>query len=903
MTTDPRPRPPRLARLLLRVSPLGMRRTEVTADLDEIFAERAAREGRARASQRYYRDVLSLWRWNLSVTRLAADAGRDLVHGLRVHRRNPGAVGITVLGLSLAIAVSTAVFTMMNVAIFRAAGVADPDSAIRVMRAMRGGYSTSWSYADYLALREHAPGPIEATLRDAARFSQAPIAASDHTAPSVAVAFVGGDYQRVFGARLLHGRTLSAADDSIGAPAVVVASYGFWAKRLGADPAIVGRQIWLNGVPTTLVGVTDRSFTGLGDQPPAFWAPFASYHVLYSGTPLTRTSLIGVSVYGRTLPGQSLEQTQAQLSPVAAAGSPGGPVLSDARSPGAGGVEGPVLSDARRSGAGGVEGPEQTTGVRLESASSRLGRPSEAGMLAVVVTIVFTVVGLVVLLACVNVANLQLAGAAARQREIGVRLARGAPRRRIIRQLVTESLAFGLVAGAIALVLTTWLVPVLAALVRLPVTVDMTPDLRVYLFLAMVSIAAGIGAGLAPARHGTRGDLVTSLKGDGLRAGGSGRPSRMRALLIGMQAAASLVLLVLAALLTRATVRATTVDVGFDAQQLVSIAPAFGRERYDEARTRAYWTLALERLSGLPGVRAAALTIHPPFGEGHNVRVFRRDGSTYRTYTNDTDAEFFSTIGLRVVRGRTYTREEVAARAHVAVISETLAKDFWPGEDPVGQTMARYEEESSRVIIGVVSDTIAARMREMSSATIYLPIRNLQDGNLIIRSAGPPEAIVPALRDALQPLDSQVRLDISLVSSGLQRQLDEPRIMATLAGALAVLALGLAIVGIYGVTTFVTGQRTREIGLRIAVGASRADVVRLLLVDSLRPVAVGLAAGAVIALLASQLIAGVLYGVGPRDPVAFAGATVVLLTTAAAAIVIPTRRASRVDPVVVLRQS
>jgi predicted permease len=871
MTTDRRPRPPRLARVLLRMSPLGSRRAEVTADLDEVFAERAVREGRGRASLRYYGDVLSLWRWNFSATRLAGDAARDLVHGLRIYRRNPGSVGITVLGLSLAIAVSTAVFSMMNVAIFRAAGVSDPDSAIRVMRAMKGGYSTSWSYADYLALREHAPMPIEATLRDGARFSPAPVAVSDDTVPRVTMAFVGGDYQRVFGARLLHGRMLTPADDSIGAPTAVVASYGFWARRLGADPEIVGRRIWLNGVPATLVGVTDRSFTGLGDQPPAFWATFASYHVLYSGTPVTRTSRVDVSVYGRTLPGQTLEQTQAQLSPVAAAGSSGG--------------------------------PQQTTGVRLESAASRFSSGPDSRTPKIIVTIVMTIVGLVVLLACVNVANLLLAGAAARQREIGVRLALGAPRRRIIRQLVTESLALGLVAGAIALVLTTWLVPMLAALVRLPVTVDMTPDVRVYFFLAVVSIAAGVGAGLAPARHGTRGDLVTSLKGDGPRVGGSARPSRMRATLIGVQAAASLVLLVLAALLTRATLRATTVDVGFDPQPLISIAPAFGRERYDAARAQAYWALALERLRALPGVRAAALTVHPPFGEGHNVRVFRRDGSTYRTYTNDTDAEFFSTIGLRVVRGRTYTREEVAARAHVAVISETLARDFWPGENPVGQTMARYEEESSRVIIGVVSDAIAARMREMSSATVYLPIRNPEDANIIVRSAGAPEAMVPALRDVLQPLDSQVRLDVTLVSTGLQRQLDEPRIMATLAGGLALLALGLAVVGIYGVTTFVTGQRTREIGLRIAVGASRADVVRLLLVDSLRPVAIGLAAGAVVALLASQVFAGVLYGVGPRDPVAFAGATVILLAAAAAAIVIPTRRAARVDPAFVLRQS
>ena len=878
---DPKPpRPPRFARWLLHLRPLGSRRAEVTADLDEIFTERTAAEGASRAARRYYRDVLSLWTWNLSGSRLAGDAVQDLSHGLRVFRRNPGAVAISVIGLSLAIAVSTSVFSLLNATLLRATGVSDPGTTVRVMRAFKDGTATSWSYADYVTLREHARMPVEATLGDGARFTDAPApgrrspgeggAPSDDTGERVQLSFVDEGYLRVFGAVPLHGRILQPVDDSLGAPPVVVASYGFWSRRLAADPSVVGRQIWLNGVPATIVGVAPRSFTGIADEPPAFWAPFASYHVLYRGSPLTRTSPVGVNVYGRIPRGATRTQAEAELGAVAASAA--------TPEPGAG----------------------LTAGVRLDSAGSRFSG-SEGAVLVVIVTIVLTLVGLVVLLACVNVANLQLASAIARRREIGVRLALGAARARIIRQLVTESLALGLAAGAIALLLTTWLGPTLAAVVRLPITVDMTPDVRVYLFLSLISIAAGIGAGLAPARHGTRGDLLTPLKGDGPRAG-SGRPGRMRATLIGVQAAASLVLLVLAALLTRATISATHVDIGFDARPLVSIAPAFGRERYDAAKARAYFDLALERVRGLPNVRAASLTLYPPYGGENALRELKRNGVRYQAYLHETLADYFSTIGLRIVRGRAYTPAEVTAGARVVVISETLARDFWPGQDPVGQTLAPFDG-STDTVIGVASDAITARLRERSAAALYRPLQSVEAGRLVVRAGGAPEALVPAIRNALQALDPRVRLDFTLVAAALQNEVAEPRIMATLAGALATLALGLAIVGIYGVTTFVTGQRTREIGLRIAVGASRGDVLRLLLEDSLRPVAIGLAAGAVVALLASQLLAGILYGVDARDPLAFASAIAGLLVSAAAAVFIPARRAARVDPAFVLRQS
>lgn len=865
-------RPPRFARWLLRLRPLGNRRAEVTADLDEVFADRVEFEGPRRASRRYYRDVLSLWAWNISGRRLAADAAQDLLYGLRVFRRNPGAVAITVLGLSLAIAVSTSVFSLFNASLLRATGVSDPGSTVRVMRTFKDGNATSWPYADYVSLRDNARMPVEASLRDAARFTTSPAARTDDNGERVAMSFVGEGYLRVFGARPVHGRLLQPMDDSLGAAPVAVASYGFWLRRLGADPSVVGRQIWLNGVATTIVGIAPRSFTGITDQPPAFWAPFASYHVLYSGSPLTRTSPVEVNVYGRIPPGATRAQAEADLGAVAAAAATSAPGL-------------------------GV-----TAGVRLDPAGSPAARVEGGGaILALVLTIVTTVLGLVVLLACVNVANLQMASAIARRREIGVRQALGAGRARIVRQLVTESVALGLVAGAIALLLTLWLGPLLAALVRLPVTVDMTPDVRVYLFLSVVSIAAGVGAGLAPARHGTRGDLLTPLKGDGPSAG-SGRPGRLRARLIAVQAAASLVLLVLAALLTRATISATRVDIGFDAQPLLAISPAFVRERYDTAKAQAYWSDALERLRGLPNVRAASLTRFPPYSGGRAVTSLKRNGITYQTYSHETLADYFSTIGLRIVRGRAYTAAEVTSRAPVVVISETLARALWPGQDPLGQTLAPFDG-SNDVVVGVAADAITAHLRERSAAAIYRPLQSVEAASVVVRAAGAPEALVPAIRDTLQALDPAVRLDIMLVASGLQNELEEPRIMATLAAALAGLALALAVVGIYGVTTFVTGQRTREIGLRIAVGASRADLMRLLMWDSLRPVAVGLGAGACLALLLSQLFAGILYGVGARDPLAFVSAIVILLISAAAAVFIPVQRAARVDPAFVLRQS
>jgi predicted permease len=685
--------------------------------------------------------------------------------------------------------------------------------------------------------------------------------------------FVSGSYLPVLNSRVTRGRVLTPSDDVPGAPPVAVLSHAFWSRRLGADPSVVGRAVWLNGATFTVAGVSERGFTGTTDTAPSLWAPIASYHIALGGPPIDRTPTARVNVVGRILVDMPHEQAQAVLSAIAS--TAGGSLPGSDR--------------------------ERLSGVRFERADSRVKR-GEAALLVLVFAIVTIVIGLVVLLACVNVANLLLASAISRQREMSVRLALGASRDRIVRQLLTESVSLGIAGGAIGLLMTMWLVPVLAAASNAPDSIDFAADLRVYLFLGATSVVAGLGAGLVPARHTMHDDLASPLKGARGPAAGGARPQRLRSTLIAVQAAASIVLLVLAALLTRGMLRAAHVDIGFDAARLLTISPAFGRGIYDEKGAKAYWDLALARARAVPGVRLASLSSHSPFASASSVTIFEHGGRRYTIYHNATDADYFETVGLRTVRGRTYTSAEAADSAQVAVISETLARDFFPGEDPIGQPLNRVIEGSPRVVIGVIANAITARLRELGSAAVYYPTESTLASKMMVRTSGPPEALIQSLRSALHPIDTRIRLEIQPVSEAVQRQLAEPRTLATLAGMLAGIALALAVVGLYGVTAFLVGQRRHEISVRIACGATAGDVVRLLVRDSLRPVVLGLAAGLFVAMVAGRLFAGVLYGVSSADPLAFGTAAVVLLVAALGAVIVPTHRAAAVEPASVLRE-
>ncbi len=600
-----------------------------------------------------------------------------------------------------------------------------------------------------------------------------------------------------------------------------------------------------------------------------------------------------MNIVGRVTNGYSNAQAEAELSAVAVTTSAVG-----RRGPEAGEDSSAARQGERDQARAPAEGV--LTGVRFDPIAGRGGKNASA--MALIVVIVMTAIALVLLLACVNVANLLLASAISRQREIGVRLALGASRGRIGRQLLTESLSLGLVGGASGLFFTIWLVPLLAATVQAPMSVDLAPDIRVYLFLGLVSVVAGFGAGLAPARYAIRDDLMSPLKGVGARAEGVTRPVRLRSAFVGVQAGASLVLLVLAALLARGMVRASQVDIGFDGGRLLTMSPEFGRGTT---------MLPGPRCTGSSpsSVCARFLAFNPP-----RLRNIRRSGTP--TGSRFSDALTTATRFITTTRGRSILRRSGCAqsaggctrrrRSKVARHSPSSAKRSRATSSRVriliGQPLGRIIEDSRATIIGVVSNAITARLREQASAALYQPMDRTLAAKMVIRTAGVPGVLIPSVRSAVHSIDPRVRLSITPISERLQQQLEEPRALATLAGILAAVALALAVLGVYGVTAFVVGQRTQEIGVRIALGASGRDIRRLLLHDSLRPVTFGLAAGVFVALLAGRVFAGVLYGVSTADPIAFVAALLVLLSTATLAVIVPTRGAAAVDPVAVLRQ-
>jgi predicted permease len=692
---------------------------------------------------------------------------------------------------------------------------------------------------------------------------------------------VSGGYLPMMNPRASLGRILTAADDAPGAASVVVINHAWWSRTLAADPSIVGQPLWLNGRPFVVVGVTEPGFAGTVDTPPAMWTTLANYHVLHGGAPLDRRSATTVNVAIRLTPGVSIAQAEAGLSSIVRSARLGRTGLADPDAPAGAGTGRGAYTSAPE---------EAATGVRLLSFATRPGK--SGGQIGLIVVVVLTAIGLVLVLACANVTNLLLASAAARRTEIGLRIALGAGRARIVRQLLTESVTLGLIAGALGVLFTAWLIPILVDLVSVPDTFDVKPDGRVYAFLCVISIMAGLGAGLAPARDALR-DMRASN-----RSTGSG--SR-RSVLVAVQAASSMVLLVLAALLARGAAEAARLDVGFDASGLIAISPAFERGTYSAA-AGAFWDLALERVRALPGVQSATLAEVPPFSGASRVTIFNRPGARYTIYHNDTRAEYFGTLGLRLLAGRTYSSDEVSSRAPVAVISEALARDFFPGGNPIGQSLGRIIEGSGATIIGIVSNTITARLREPGAAAVYQPIRDPLTASMIVRTSGSTDPLIGSLQGTVGSIDSRLRVEVTKVIDGLERQRDEPRALSTLAGLLAAVAFVLALVGLYGVTAFITGQRRPEIGVRIALGAHGTDVMRLLMRDCLRPVLGGLAAGVLVAALGSRVLAGILYGISPADPLAFAGALIVLLTAAIVAVFVPARRAAAVDPAAVLRQ-
>ena len=881
------PRLPRLARWLLRLSPVAPgRRGEVQGDLHELFEGRRRDRGALHAHWRLYHDVASLWLEPRRAVRgtfpsplaLLRDARGDLTYAARLFARQPAILLLTITGLSLGLAIATSAFSIMNAAVLRGEGVVDPDRAPGILRTTGRAVWSAWEYDEFLHLRDGATRmQVEAVLTDAAAVQTT---ASETDVPPADLAFVSGGFFQATGGGVIAGRPLDAADEQIaGAPPVVV-SHVFWASRLSRDPQAVGRTIRIGRTQATIVGVAARGFSVPHNR--VLWMPLTSYAAVYRTAPVTRTSAIPVEVFGRLLPGVTLSEAEAQLSGVAAS-LPAGAAAGDS--------------------------PIQ---VRLNPQAG-LGRVASSERMGIAV-FVFAVIGFVLLLACANVATVLISTAITREREMAVRSAIGASRGRIVRQLVTESLALGVIAAVIGLMFSYWALPAIGTMIEAPPGADFAPDLNVYVFLAIVTLVTGVGAGLAPARYGGGADLVTPLKGEGARPERLGS-RRLRSMLVVTQAAVSVLLLVMAALFVRASVRAATIEVGFDPAGLYSVSAGLGEAAGD------FWRRAIVELQGEPGISAVTLAEMAPFG-GVIKTAITRDGSSRVVHFNRTRAEYFDTLGLRILAGRIYSSDEVAAGAPVAVVSQAVARAYWPGQSPLGQTVpaeipmppsmktapggASPVPAPRPVIVGVVADAITARLHERNAFTIYEPLDPASEkfARLLIRVAPGTTGAINRARQRLQALDPQAEVRIASVAAQLRDEAGRPRMLAALTGIVGIIAIVLCVIGLYGLTASVVGQRAREMGVRAALGAVPRDLLRLLMWDNLRPVVLGLAIGIGAALLASRVVvAAMFFGVSPQDPAALVGAALILLAAATLAVLVPTRRAAAVDAASVLRQS
>ena len=802
------------------------------------------------------------------------DAGDDLKHARRLFARQPAILLLAIVGLSLGLGIATAAFSVMNVAVLRGEGLVDPNRAPGVLKVTDRSVSTDWTYDEFLRLDEGATRmQVEAVLTETATIdtSGAPQpGAPNPGAPNPGapygggVAFVSGGFFAATGGRVMLGRPLVPADDRHAGPPPVVAGFNLWTTRLNRDPAVIGRTIRIGRTSATIVGVAARGFSVPNHR--LIWMPLTAHGAVFSDAPIAPAPRAGIQIFGRLLPGVALSEAEAQLGGVAA---------GLAFSPSAG---------------------ETPLRVRLDPGSG-LGRAPSSDTLPIAM-FVFAVIALVLLLACANVATVLVATAIARGREMGVRAALGASRGRIVRQLVTESVALGTIAAAVGLLLASWALPTIGTLIEAPAGSDLAPDLTVFLFLAVVTLLTGVGAGLAPALHGRGADLVSPLKGADAHQHRLA-PKRLRSTLVMTQAAVSVLLIVIATLFMRATFRGAAIDVGFEAGGLYAVSPG-----------RSDVTTAIADVQGVPGVAAVSLIELTPFGGGTRTSISGRGPTEVVTYFNRTGAEYFETVGLRLLAGRTFTRDEVAARAPVGVISQSLARVFFQDRSPLGQMLpaeiavpALPAPATRPVIIGVVADAIMARLHERNAFAVYEPLgpSDEQSAQLLVRVSGAAGAI-DHVTHLLRSRDPQAEVSVTSIAALVQQEASQPRLLATLSGVVGIVAIVLCVIGLYGLTASVVAQRTREMGVRVAMGAAPRDLLRLLMWDSLRPVVLGLAAGIGAAVLIGRVaVAAMFFGVSPQDPIALAVATAILLSAAMLAVLLPTRRAAAVDAASVLR--
>ena len=801
---------------------------------------------------------------------------QDARYGARMLRRSPGLTSVAILSLALGIGAISTIFSLINGIMLRPLPYKEPERLVTLdeNNLKRGVTSMSVSYANFVDWREQSQSFEDIACYDTGGFAIASGGPGGAAEPEqLKGAFVNQGLFEILGVSPIRGRTFTADEDQPDHDQVVILGYGLWQRRFGGDPGIIGQTLQLNNRTRTVIGIMPPGFQF--PEVAEAWGPLALTPKLY-----TRTDH-GIEAIARLKPGVSIEQAQAEMINVAANVETQNPVTNEGMS------------------------------VAVTSLRTTLTGDYRTALL-----ILLGVVGFVLLIACVNVANLLLARATSRQKEIAIRAALGANRRRLFRQLVTESLLLGLISGAAGLVLALWGKDLLVSAIPIDIPFWMKFDLdaRVLTFTAACSLLTGFVFGTAPALQASNPDLNETLK-EGGRSGSSSGRYHLRSLLVVAEIALSLVLLVGAGLMMRSFISLQRVDAGLNPNGVLTMTVALPGAKYRAPEKRiAFFNQVLERIRAVPGVKSAGTNSGLPLSGNNWGRSVTVEGFPVLSVNEApminhcvVSPHYFESMGIPLLNGRDFDERDTKDSTKVTIVDAGLAREYWPDDNPIGKRI-RFgppeDNEPWHTIVGVVGEVKTNRLDSTTRKSVYLAYPQVPIGGsgFAIKVEGRPEAMMSAVRNQVREVDPDLPVVRMMpMTDIISRSVWQPRLYTVLFGVFAAVALILAIVGIYGVMSYAVTQRTREIGLRMALGAQKTDVLRLVVGHGAIVTAAGLATGLIAAFGLTRLMSTLLFNVTTTDPITFVAVSLLLSVVALGACLVPARRAAKVDPMVALR--
>jgi predicted permease len=827
---------------------------------------------------------------------------QDIRYGLRVLRISPGFTCVAILTLALGIGANTAIYTLIDAVMLRMLPVKNPQELVSLNlagpldtqfpRDVDGDFSTEFPYPAFVQMREH--NQVLSALfafKDTGRLS----VLVNGNAEIVHGQLVTSNYFSALGVRAALGRDFAPEEDAAGAESVAIVSYGYWQSHFGGEASVLGRQILVNGAPVTIIGVAAPEFFGLqaGSAVDLYMTmtmqPQILPHVAEEpGTSaFAATDVWWIQLMGRLKPGVTAEQARANLDVIYR------PAVLQGLQPGAG--SGPLIPPALElvPAGGGLSGLRNTFSKPL--------------------AILMIVVGIVLLIACVNMANLLLVRSSARAKEIAVRLSLGASRGRLIRQLLLESVLLSAFGGLLGLAFAYWGCNALVAMMQHannPLSIDVHPDLNVLAFTAVACVVTGILFGLTPALRATRVELTPALKQTAATLGTTRDKIYTTKTLVVAQVAFSVVLLFCAGLFVWTLVNLETIDVGFSRDNLLLFGVSPKNGGYTGRRYADLCREIQSRVAQLPGVKSATSSLILLLSGNMWLGSIEVPGYSARPNENTSVSvlpvgdEFLSTMGIPLLQGRDLSPRDDESAPKVALVNETLARKYWPSENPLGRhfTLRNVDME----VVGIVADAKYTSLRRDIPPTVYYSYVQQMDSmpqmHFEMRTAGDASALIPSVRQVVASIDNRLPLfDVRTQTQQIDDLLYQERLFAKLVGFFAMLALALVCVGLYGVMSYSVARRTSEIGIRMALGANRSNVLNMVLRGAFLEVGIGLCIGTPLAILCGRYLAHQLYGVGRFDPLVLGGATVVLSVCALLAGFLPAHRAASIEPVEALR--